>query len=275
MRSNSWLWLALLGAGLFTLFSRIGPPTKPAVRAIVQERVVISAPIQLMLTGGDRFLAANMEAIRSAASGPGYGEADSRYRIRTHRVASQLNPCHEDNFYLGNALLTWGGSVDEGSDILHRAMECRVWDEAPPFFYGFNLHFFYRNELEASRAFEIAAQRSPKNYAALKKAAIMIASGQIKDDRMALEFLKRERDEANDIKLQQMLDKRIGRLEGLITLRDAQQRYENQFKRPLTSPQQLLDTHILDRIPEDPLGIGYAFFNGTFTLRQLKIEGLE
>jgi hypothetical protein len=39
-------------------------------------------------------------------------------------VVVQLNPCHEDNYYQGNALLTWGGAVAEGNELLKRATDC-------------------------------------------------------------------------------------------------------------------------------------------------------
>jgi len=273
MRGTVGLTLALGGGILFALCGRLTASDPRPVRAAVMDRVVVAAPIQLMLTGGDRFLAADMEAIRSAAIGPD-NPNEMLYRIRSHQVAAQLNPCHEDNYYLANALLTWGGALDEGDDILKRAMECRVWDEYPPLFYGFNHHFFYKDDAVASRAFEIAAERSVHNRVVLKRVAIMIKAGQYKDDHMALDYLKHERDQAKDPQLKLALDKRVGRLEGLIALREAQQRFEAQFKRPLKSPQELLDHHILDGFPNDPVGLGYEFDNGTFKLRQMKIGGM-
>ena len=72
-----------------------------------------------------------------------------------------------------------------------------------------------------------------------------------------------------------MLDKRIVRLQGLMALRAAQQRYEARFGQALTDPQALIDSGELNAFPDDPLRIGYEFAEGRFRLRELKIAGLE
>ena len=101
---------------------------------VVEGRVVIAAPVLLLLFGGDRFLAANLEVMRLAATGVDWGQADTSYLIRAQHEVARLNPCHEDNYYLANGLLTWGGAEQEGSAVLRWATECRFWDELPPFF---------------------------------------------------------------------------------------------------------------------------------------------
>ncbi len=273
MARHSWLWLTLLGGTLFLLFGELASNSGLPQRPEIDDRVVIDAPIQLLLAGGDRYLAADLEAIRAAATGPENAKADTRYRVRAHRVVAQLNPCHEDNYYIANALLSWGGGEKQAGEILQRAIECRQWDWVPAFFYGFNQFYFYRNTAAAQEALEIAAGRSPDNYAGLKKNAIMIATGEIQDDRMALNYLKHQSEQATDPKLKKMLEQRLQRLEGLIALREAQQRFEEKFNRPLETPQELIDKGLLEVFPADPLGIGYEFDNGKFHLRQLKIVG--
>ena len=103
----------------------------------------------------------------------------------------------------------------------------------------------------------------------------MIASGQFDDDRMALNYLKLQRDQATDQKLRQMLEKRVLRLDGLIALRDAQKRFEEQSGRSLKTPQELLSSGHLEQFPVDPLGLGYEFREKIFQLRQLNIPGME
>lgn len=275
MRGKQWPLVSMTGGLLFLLCVYLTAHTPRPYKAAVQDRVVIAAPFELLLTGGDRFLAANMEAMRSAATGPAEDRDDTLYRIRTHRVASLLNPCHEDNLYLGNAMLSWGGAINEGNDILRRSVACRVWDEYPPFFYGFNLHFFQKDDAEASRMFAIAAQRAKENRLVIEKTAIMIAAGQFNDEKLALDYIKHERDQSSDPKLRESLTKRIVRLEGLMLLRDAQKQYEKKSGKPLTSPQQLLDSGILSQFPVDPLGLGYQLEDGIITLRNLKVGGIN
>src|SRR5690606_39517058 len=106
------------------------------------DRVVIPAPLLGALHGGDRFLAADLETFRLSATGMDDRGVDTGYLVRAQREVARLNACHEDNYYLANGLLTWGGAVDEGNEVLRAAVECRFWDEFPPFFYGINLSFF-------------------------------------------------------------------------------------------------------------------------------------
>ena len=210
-----------------------------------------------------------------AAIGPSEEQSLASYRIRAYDVASQLNPCQEDNFYLANAMLSWGGSADEANVILERATECRLWDEAPPFLLGFNRYFFHRDIDNAVEAMDMAASRSTKNRTAIEKISIVMASKKLNDEKMAAAYLQEERDKATDRKLIQMLDRRITRLNGLITLRDAQSRFEDTYGRQLTEPNELITSGILEAFPQDPTKIGYEFVEGQFRMKGVKISGVE
>ena len=219
-------------------------------------------------------MAADLETVRLAATGMDNRGVDTGYLIRAQREVARLNPCHEDNYYLANGLLTWGGAVEEGNEVLRAAVECRFWDEIPPFFYGINLSFFQHNNEEAARVLEIGAQRSPQNAAAMRKLAVMLRAEQFADERLALNYVTQQRDNASDPKLREMLDKRVIRLQGLIELREAQRRYE-QGHGPLTTLDQLVEQHLIESLPNDPLRLGYELRNGRIELKKLKIAGLE
>jgi len=237
-------------------------------------RVVIPAPLLVVLNGGDRFLAADLETMRLSATGTDDRGADTGYLVRAQKEVSRLNPCHEDNYYLANGLLTWGGAVEEGNDVLRAAVECRFWDEIPPFFYGINLSFFQHNNEEAARILEIGASRSTQNAAAMRKLAVMLRAEQFADERLALNYLTQQRDSASDPKLRDMLDKRVVRLQGLVDLREAQRQYENRHG-PLTSLEQLVEQGQIATLPTDPLRLGYELKSGRIELKKLKIAGLE
>lgn len=246
-----------------------------AMPAPSHDRVVIAAPVLVALYGGDRFLAADLEALRLAATGRDDGESDTFYLLRAHKVVAELNPCHEDNYYLANALLTWGGAVEAGGGILERATRCRQWDEVPPFLYGFNQYFFNRDIETAQQALEVAATRAGRNAPGIRKLAVMIEAEQIEDEEIALDFLRRERDRAADPKLKAMLDKRVTRVEGLKKLRDAQRTYEARTGKTLREPGALIETGILDAFPRDPLNWGYEFKEGRFILKEIKVGGVQ
>jgi len=267
--------LALLAFALFATIAawRAQQPVLLTPQ-LVTDRVVIPAPLLVVLHGGDRFLAADLETMRLSATGMDDRGVDTGYLVRAQREVARLNACHEDNYYLANGLLTWGGAVDEGNEVLRAAVECRFWDEFPPFFYGINLSFFQRDNEEAARVLEIGAQRSTHNAAAMQKLAVMLRAEQFADERLALSYLTQQRDSSVDPKLKDMLDKRVIRLQGLIDLREAQRRYEAEHG-PLSELQQLLDQDVTAELPTDPLGLGYELRNGRIELKKLKIAGLE
>lgn len=269
------LTIALLAFALFASVASWRAGSSIAVSPPpISDRVVIPAPLLIMLHSGDRFLAADLEAIRLAATGMDERGVDTGYLIRAQREVARLNACHEDNYYLANGLLTWGGAVDEGNEVLRAALQCRFWDEFPAFFYGVNLAFFQHNNDEAARVLELGASRSTHNAAAMQKLAIMLRSERFADERLALNYLTQQRDAAADPKLRDMLNKRVIRLQGLIDLRAAQQRYEAAHG-ALSELEQLVTTGLLAELPIDPLRLGYELRNGRIELKKLKIAGLE
>ncbi|SFP87112.1 hypothetical protein [Pseudomonas borbori] len=274
-RHRYWpLLLALLGFGVFSSASQWRAHTPAPEVPVIEGRVVIAAPVLLVLFGGDRFLAASLETMRLAATGVDWGQADTGYLIRAQQVVAELNPCHEDNYYLANGLLTWGGADSEGTEVLRRAMQCRFWDELPAFFYGFNQWFFNKDIAEASRALELAAQRATGNAAGFRKMAVMLQAETFADEKLALDYLIQQRDAASDPKLHGMLDKRVVRLQGLVALREAQRRFEAE-NGALARLEQLVEAGLLPALPEDPLRLGYELRKGQIILKKMKIAGME
>lgn len=269
------LFFILLAIGLFQLATHYREPATSDANVTTDHQIVISAPIQLVMYAGDRFLAANLEAMRVAAVGTSEEGSLAEYRMRAHTLVSELNACHEDNYYLANAVLSWGGLVDQGNTILKRASECRSWDEFPPFFLGFNLYFFFHDLNAAKQAIDSAASRSTANAAMLKKLSIAISAKKLNDEAMAVNYLRSQRDQTRDKKLAAMLERRLQRLQGLITLRRAQNAFETKYGRALKEPDELLTSGILDAPPQDPMRLGYEFVDGSFRMRAAKIGGIE
>ena len=268
------LILALIGFVLFSAAAQWRAHTPVIETPVIEGRVVIAAPILLVLFGGDRFLAANLEVMRLAATGFEWGRVDTSYLMRAQQEVTALNPCHEDNYYLANGLLTWGGADREGTEVLRQAMQCRFWDELPAFFYGFNQAFFNKDIPEARRALELAAQRATGNAAGFRKLAVMLQAETFADEQLALNYLAQQRDASSDPKLRAMLDKRVVRLQGLVALRDAQRRFEAKSG-ALLRLEQLVEAGFMPALPDDPLRLGYELRAGKIILKKMKIAGME
>lgn len=266
-------WIGALAFGFFLVTAWQRGGTVPSVEQ--ENQVVVPAAVQVVLYGGDRFLAASVESVRAAASGRELEASQGSYRLRAHRVVAQLNPCHEDNYWIGNAALSFGGAYDLGTELLLRAIRCRYWDEMPPFLYGFNQKFFKSDIEKARRAFELAADRATTNAAGFRQMAIMVSVNALNDAGAALAMLQSERDSTRDPKLRAMLDRRVERMRALLALRAARKAYEDRFGTRLEKPAQLIQAGILKELPRDPMRIGYELRDGEFHFRQLKIPGLN
>lgn len=246
-------------------------------RKVVQvpDSVVLPATFQSVIYLGDRYLAANIETTRVLMAGEEIVRgSDQDYLYRIHTVVSQLNPCHEDNYYVANALLGWGGNVDAAIDILRIATQCRFWDEVPPFFLGYDLYFFKYQHKAAKEALFLAAERSEQNRVGLQKFGLMIEAEGMPDARAARAYLSSQKDQVRDKKLKSMLELRIRRLDGLILLRDVQAKYEQATGIALQNPNDLISKGYLAAFPLDPLNLGYIFADGVFAMKEVGISGV-
>lgn len=269
------VYLGILFVFCFWMLSFFQPPAKTTQEFDLEPQVVLPAVIQAGLYGGDRFLAANVESVRAAASGRSLEARAGGYQVRAHRAVAQLNPCHEDNYWIGNASLSFGGQSEMGNELLIRATRCRYWDEVPPFLLGFNLKFFNGRVGEAVEAMEVAAQRSTKNAAGFRQMAILMRANSLNDAHAALSLLSFERDNTPDQGLRIMLTKRVVRLEGLILLREAKKYYESRFSKKLKDPNELITSDIISEIPNDPINLGYELRDDEFHLKQVRIAGFN
>jgi hypothetical protein len=272
--TTAWLAAALVAYGVFIAAAK-GISAAPPSTGEMEGSVVLPPALQTVIYLGDPFLAANVEVTRVLATGGDLAGIRHDYFHRLHLVVAALNRCHEDNYYVANGLLAWAGGADAAISILEDATRCRFWDEVPPFFLGYNLYFFRRQHQAAKDMLFAAAERSPENRAGLQRFGIILAAEALPDVRTARNYLVSQRDQVGDQKLKTMLEQRIGRLDGLIVLRDAQVSFEKRFGRGFENPAELLTSGILQRFPEDPMRLGYEYSNGVFSLKELRVPGME
>jgi len=271
---HPYLILAIFNLTLFIGFADVKNRMPPPIPIeIPQDRVVINAPLLVLLYGSDRFLAANIESMRLAATSFNYytDELDIHYLVRSQYVVAQLNPCHEDNYYWANGFLTHSGAVDIGNNILIRASNCRIWDGIPSFLYATNLMFIKSDTKEAIKAFKLSASRWKANAIMINNILLSITTNQFDDAKQALDYLEQQRNQTSDERTKRALDRRITRIEQLIVLRNAQKEYEAKYGE-LEYLDQLVERQILDELPEDPLFLGFEIRNGRVEIKQIKFN---
>jgi hypothetical protein len=230
---------------------------RPAEKDLLS--VAIPAPVQVVLSGGDRFLAANTAVFRALVVGTGQLDAET-YRIlgRVQSDAAQLNPLHEDNYYISQAILPWNGEVEADLIVQKAATETRTWDPLPPFFLGFDQYYFLKDPRAGAKSVEIAARRSPpanRDYLTTT-AAHWYEKGD--DPRVAIGMIKAMVASTRDKDLKKHLELRIDRLQGLASLRDMVTEFAEKKGRPPKRLDELIEAGLIVKLPVDPLGQGYT-----------------
>lgn len=245
---------AILGFAFASLSLRDRPRFSEGVRGL---SVHLPVPVQLANAFADPYLASNLNVFRSLMVDPRITE-DETYRIQAvlQVDAAFFNPRHEDNYYVGAAILPWNGQVQAAQQVLRQAADARPWDMWPAFFYAFNAMYFERDMGRAGHWAEVAAQRHPKNAAALRDiAAKWYERGD--DPRVAIGILKAMYEQSRDQSFRQMLAARLQRLDGLLALRQAAEAYRLETGRRPDRMEVLLGYAGLQQLPKDPLALGY------------------
>lgn len=261
----TWCRRVLLLVGISLLFFAYVSAQRSLVRVArpaPTEEMYVALPgwVQVLLAGGDQYLAANLGYFRALVSSTGPLSAG------TYRVLSQiqsdvatLNPSHEDNYYISAAVLSWNGEVDAAQYILGRATSARLQDVYPPFFYGFNQWYFRKDVLGAVSALRVAAAHAQDQDTRLSLLVMAANFSQRQDDpQLARGILLSMAAQTRHPQFKAYLQQRAERLAQLIVLRRAAARYADINGKPPSRLGQLVGAGLLDALPRDPLGWGYV-----------------
>lgn len=258
-----WPWQAImalvLGCAVFVFAQNRLPGIK---RAQVNAEITIALPVfvQVVMAGGDRYLAASWAAIRALVTETSkMGPEDFRVLGLVQRDASWLNPAHEDNYYIATAILPWEGQVEAAQVVLRRATLARSYDYQPAFYYAFNLVHFLGDYLAASEWLRQAAPKLPKpderllleNFAArwLDRTQDVELAARIVD---AMAAQAKRKDFADYLRV------RAQRLRDLGVLRRAAIAYSDRYGKPLARLSELVSAGLVAKLPVDPFGFGFA-----------------
>lgn len=213
----------------------------PVGDATPEMEVVLPRIMQLILSWGDGHLAANMGSIRALVADTRRLDAD-RYRIlgRVQSDVAWFNPAHEDNYYIGAAILPWNGELGAAQYVLRRAIDGRPFDVWPIFYYAFNTHHFEKNSLEGARWLRVAAQRSQDEQEQLQLeniAALWVRNGTTPDT--AIRVLRAMAADARNKAFGEYLERQAVRLENLGLLKTEADHFERRTGRRPASMEEL------------------------------------
>lgn len=256
----SWRFLLVLPIA-WALFAWAGLQQRDTVRFEADAgllRVHLPIPVQLAYAGGDRYLASNLGVFRSLMVDARITESET-YRIqgRLQADAAFFNPRHEDNYYVAAAILPWNGQIEAGQQVLLAAAQSRSWDMWPAFYYAFNAMYFEHDMTRAAHWAEVAAQRNPRNAAALRAmAAKWYERGD--DPQVAMNILESMHEQSLDENFRRLLAARMARLSGLIALRKAAEDFRVRNGQGPRRLSELIGYGGLQNLPIDPLKLGYV-----------------
>jgi hypothetical protein len=265
MMANSrqgW-WLGTLIAMLALGFSATAERLKTVPRQTVSLEIQVALPlfVQVFMTAGDRFLAANLAAIRALVVETSKMRSED-YRIlgKVQEDASWLNPAHEDNYYIATAILPWNGELEATQNILARASKARPFDYQPAFYYAFHQLHFKGDAVGASAWLREAAEKLPSDEERLimqNFAARWI--DRAGDVDLAIRIVEAMAKQAKRKDFRAYLELRIARLKSLKELRAAAANYRERFGRAPLQLLELVDAGLMTAIPADPFGFGFEF----------------
>lgn len=251
------VWLALLSLLAAMYVSAVAsvsalPYPKPEDGA----RVAVPRWVQVLVVGGDRYLAANVGFFRALLVGGGkLSEGSYPILARVHTDVALLNPAHEDNYYLATAILPWQGELKATQLVLSQAIASRHQDVLPPFFYAFNQWYFLHDVPGAVRHLHLAAERERdegNRVALLGMVAGWSESGH--DRHIAIVILKAMAEQSRHPQVREYLLQRVGRLVQLDELEQAVALFRQRQGRAPHVLEELVHAGLIIRVPRDPLG---------------------
>lgn len=259
LQCKAWFAALALAAVFVATSERLKSVPRQSVS--VEMRVALPLFVQVFMAMGDRYLAANIAAIRALVVAPEKMRPEE-FRIlgKVQEDVSWLNPAHEDNYYIAFAILPQYGELDAAQTILAGASRTRFFDYQPAFFYAFNQWYYKHDPVGASAWMREAAKKLPdpdQQLTMQNMAARWIDKAQ--DTEFAIRVVESMAREARRKDFRTYLELRVVRLRQLHQLRTAAATYRERFGKPLSNLQELVDSGILPALPQDPFGFGFGF----------------
>lgn len=227
---------------------------------------VMPAPINLILAGGDRYLAADLIMFRVIIS-VGEGVVHFKDRAELQLQAAVFNAFLEDNYYQASASLPWEGFVKEGQFVLQRASDARVDDPWPSFFNGFSEYYFLQNFSAAAEHVLVSAERSSGTNRRLFKdvAAKWLSKGE--NYQLALGMVTELEKNTKSPATKKLLQRRALRLQNLILLEQTMKIYDKKYNKKLQFIESLLLKNLISSVPIDPWGAEYIIEFGRIVVK--------
>ena len=222
-------------------------------------KYVLPPVAQLMMSGGDHHLAANLASIRALVSNTMEMTPDQfAVQAQVQRDAALFNPRNEDNLHIAAAMLPWNGQLEAARDIIARATAARTMDPYPAFHYAFLYYYFDKDPAEGAHWLRVASDRATSEEDRLvfqEMAAAWYARSA--DLQSSVQYIRAMSRQSQYPAFRAYLEKRARRLEILRDLRAAARRHAESTGRMAANFDDMVNSGALAELPADPFKIGY------------------
>jgi hypothetical protein len=231
-------------------------------RPTAAPELLISLPrfAQVLMAGGDRYLAANLAGFRVLVADTGRMNAeDYAVQAKLQRDIAWFNPLHEDNYYIGAAILPWNGELDAAQYVLRRASDARTFDWYPLFHYGFLFYHFRKDPATGAQWLLKGVPRvtnQQDEWALQNLAAIWIEKGY--QTANAATMVDAMAANSPPGAFRNYLQVRAHRLRDLAALQDAATLFRARQGRAVKKLEELVSAGLIAEVPKDPLGFGFG-----------------
>lgn len=262
---RSLLFPALLVSALLAYFVAVNMLSgQRALSRAPELSVRLPLAAQVVLAGGDRYLAANLAGFRVLVADT-FRMKPNEFLVQAslQKDISWLNPAHEDNYYIAAAILSEPSLVPAAQYVLRRAAEARPRDWTPLFYYAFNMYYFEKNPVAAAEALLEGVSRTndvSEQWGLQALAARWIERGYRTAE--AARIVGKMADDAPPGAFRRYMKMRTERLVELDHLKAMAQKYRMRHGRSLSSIEELVTSGLIERLPKDPLGQGFAVDKG-------------
>lgn len=261
-RLNHWRAYLLLAVAVLCYVASVRG-IRADGRPRVEPELLVSLPrfAQVLMAGGDRYLAANLAGFRVLVASTERMKADDyAVQARLQRDIAWLNPAHEDNYYIASSILPWNAQLESAQWVLRRAADGRPYDWLPLFHFGFNLYHFKQDPIAGAQAIAEAIPRAAKEpsdqWALQNLAAKWVERGyETATAANVVEAMARSSARGS---FRNYLHARALRLRQLAELRQAAAMFRTQKGRAPQSLSELVAMGLVAELPVDPLGSGYT-----------------
>lgn len=255
-------WGGLVMAAASTVFILASTQAPPRQTQSLSREMLVRLPLafQVLMAGGDRYLAANLGGFRVLVADVfKMNPDDMAVQAQLQRDVSWLNPAHEDNYYIAAAILSQAEWIPSAQYVLRRAADARPTDWQPLFYYGFNQYYTEKNPKAAVQTLLEAVPRIKEqqdSWTMQNLAARWLERAHSTGD--AANFVEGMANNAAPGQFQRYLKFRAQRLRDLAMLKALAQTYRETYRRDLVSLNDLVSARLIARIPIDPLKAGYV-----------------